>query len=195
ASEATDPNQGFLTFLWVTSLEPHLYESPLVVRNPLPLMDTWPPALPQGSASRTGRSVGLVTTKSSANIMESIKTMITSPLQLVEEPKTEAQRDQPCIEQTPSPDAPNLQLRERDESMNNRLSQMELKNKWLKATLQQRTAEQFQRMRSFEEMERQNKVMVNGLQQFQEALHGLQEQVRTLQSKVEAILGRLDVAT
>ncbi|KIW36076.1 uncharacterized protein PV06_11618 [Exophiala oligosperma] len=127
--------------------------------------------------------------------MESIKTMITSPLQLVEEPKTEAQRDQPCIEQTPSPDAPNLQLRERDESVNNRLSQMELKNKWLKATLQQRTAEQFQRMRSFEEMERQNKVMVNGLQQFQEALHGLQEQVRTLQSKVEAILGRLDVAT
>ncbi|KAK6362414.1 hypothetical protein LTS17_012880 [Exophiala oligosperma] len=102
--------------------------------------------------------------------------MITSPLQLVEEPKTEEQRDQPCIEQTPSPDAPNLQLREGDESVNNRLSQMELKNKWLKATLQQRTAEQFQRMRSFEEMERQNKVMVNGLQQFQEALHGLQEQ-------------------
>ncbi|KAL6247092.1 hypothetical protein RBB50_006400 [Rhinocladiella similis] len=127
--------------------------------------------------------------------MESIKTMITSPLQLVEEPKTEEQRDQPCIEQTPSPDAPNLQLREGDESVNNRLSQMELKNKWLKATLQQRTAEQFQRMRSFEEMERQNRVMVNGLQQFQEALHGLQEQVRTLQSKVEAILGRLDVAT
>ncbi|KIW36162.1 uncharacterized protein PV06_11552 [Exophiala oligosperma] len=121
--------------------------------------------------------------------------MITSPLQLVEEPKTEEQRDQPCIEQTPSPDAPNLQLREGDESVNNRLSQMELKNKWLKATLQQRTAEQFQRMRSFEEMERQNRVMVNGLQQFQEALHGLQEQVRTLQSKVEAILGRLDVAT
>ncbi len=127
--------------------------------------------------------------------MESNNTVITSPLQLVEERKTEEQRDQPCIEQTPSPDAPNLQLRERDESVNNRLSQMELKNKWLKATLQQRTAEQFQRMRSFEEMERQNKVMVNGLQQFQEALHGLQEQVRTLQSKVEAILGRLDVAT
>lgn len=127
--------------------------------------------------------------------MESNNTVITSPLQLVEERKTEEQRDQPCIEQTPSPDAPNLQLPERDESVNNRLSQMELKNKWLKATLQQRTAEQFQRMRSFEEMERQNRVMVNGLQQFQEALHGLQEQVKTLQSKVEAILGRLDVAT
>ncbi len=127
--------------------------------------------------------------------MESNNTVITSPLQLVEERKTEEQRDQPCIEQTPSPDAPNLQLPERDESVNNRLSQMELKNKWLKATLQQRTAEQFQRMRSFEEIERQNRVMVKGLEQFQEVLQGLQEQVRTLQSKVEAILGMLDIAT
>ena len=121
--------------------------------------------------------------------------MSTSPLRLVEEPKTEGQRDQPCIEQPPLPDSPNLQLREHDESVNNRLSQMELKNKWLKATLQQRTAEQFQRMRSFEEIERQNRVMVKGLEQFQEVLQGLQEQVRTLQCKVEAILGMLDIAT
>ncbi|KAK5189228.1 hypothetical protein LTR92_010793 [Exophiala xenobiotica] len=126
---------------------------------------------------------------------ESINPVITSPLRLVEEPKTEEQRDQPCVEQPPLPDAPKLQLREHDESLNNRLSQMEVKNKWLKATLQQRTAEQFQRMRSFEETERQNRVMVKGLEQFQEALHGLQEQVRALQSKVEAILERLDTAT
>ena len=57
-----DPNQGFLTLLWITSLEPHLYESLLVLRNPLPLLETWPPALSQGSASLTGRAVGLVTT-------------------------------------------------------------------------------------------------------------------------------------
>ncbi|KAK5187869.1 hypothetical protein LTR92_011844, partial [Exophiala xenobiotica] len=125
-------------------------------------------------------------------MMETINTVTISPLRLVEEPKTEERRDQPCIEHPPSPDAPKSQSREHDESSNNRLSQLELKNKWLKATLQQRTAEQFQRMRSFEEIERQNRVMVKGLEQFQEVLHGLQEQVRALQSKVEAILGILD---
>jgi len=68
---------------------------------------------------------------------------------------------------------------------------MSLRNKRLQATLQQRTAEQFQRMRSYEEMERQNRVMVEGLEQFQEALHGLQEEVQTLLNKVDAILGKL----
>jgi hypothetical protein len=46
-------------------------------------------------------------------------------------------------------------------------------------------------MRGYEEIERQNKVMVEGLGQFQDALHGLQEQVQTLQNKVDVILGKL----
>lgn len=75
--------------------------------------------------------------------------------------------------------------------MNIRLSQMTLKNKRLQATLHQKTAEQFQRMRGYEEIERQNRVMAEGLGQFQDALHGLQEQVQTLQNKVDTILGKL----
>jgi hypothetical protein len=33
--------------------------------------------------------------------------------------------------------------------------------------------------------------MVEGLEQFQDALHGLREQVQTLQNKVDVILGKL----
>jgi hypothetical protein len=125
--------------------------------------------------------------------MESPSPTLSSPLRLVEESKTDKPRDRPCSQPPPpSNSAPDdLQFQGHNDSLSIRLSQMTLKNKRLQATLHQRTAEQFQRMRGYEEIERQNKVMVEGLEQFQDVLHGLQEQVQTLQNKVDAILGKL----
>ena len=113
---------------------------------------------------------------------------VSSPL-LGEEPIPK--RDRPC-QQPPLSDARSGDpILEQGDSLTARLSQLSLRNKRLQATLQQRTAEQFQRMRSYEEMERQNRVMLEGLEQFQEALHGLREQVQTLLNKVDAIQGKL----
>ena len=114
---------------------------------------------------------------------------VSSPL-LGEEPIPK--RDRPC-QQPPLSDARSGDplILEQGDSLTARLSQMDLRNRRLQATLKQRTAEQFQRMRSYEEMERQNRVMVEGLEQFQEALHGLREQVQTLLNKVDAIQGKL----
>jgi hypothetical protein len=124
--------------------------------------------------------------------MECPSPIIGSPLRLVEVPQPDEEKDRRCSQHPPS-NSPRTELRseEHDDSLEMRLSQMTMKNKRLQAALQQRTAEQFQRMRSFEEVERQNRLMVEGLKQFQEALCGLQQQVQTLQKKVDAILGKL----
>jgi hypothetical protein len=56
-----------------------------------------------------------------------------------------------------------------------------LENQRLRAVLRQRTTEQFQRLRSFEESERRNRIAVTELRQIKVALDDLLETVEDLQ--------------
>ncbi|KIW36642.1 uncharacterized protein PV06_11154 [Exophiala oligosperma] len=114
--------------------------------------------------------------------MERSETAIISPLRLTEESGNDRRpKDPPWIEED---ERTKLQIQDKDA--------LSLKVKRLQAALKQRTAEQFQRMRSLEETERQNQVMEEGLKRFQSTLVSVQARLQDLQSEVKSLRGQME---
>ncbi|KAL6240409.1 hypothetical protein RBB50_012691 [Rhinocladiella similis] len=116
--------------------------------------------------------------------MEGFETAIISPLRLTEESgndRRKGPKDQHSIEGD-----------EKSKPQSQDKDALGLQVKRLRAALKQRTAEQFQRMRTFEEIERQNRVMEEGLTRFQSTLEAVQARLQGLQSEVESLRGQME---
>jgi hypothetical protein len=80
---------------------------------------------------------------------------------------------------------------ERAQPIGNRdsLHQLERENQQLRATLRLRTAEQFQRFRSSQDMERENEAMTTGLERLKLVLQNLEKMVHESQQMLEELTG------
>ncbi|KIW35982.1 uncharacterized protein PV06_11702 [Exophiala oligosperma] len=117
--------------------------------------------------------------------MEGWGPAIISPLRLTEESTNDGAKGQ-------LKDQPSIEENEKTKSQIQDKDALGLKVKRLQAALKQRTAEQFQRMRTFEEVERQNRVMEEGLKRFQSTLDSVQARLQDLQSEVEILRGQME---